>query len=103
MIRLRTFAKPAHGGRFRMQQAKHPTRSRGGHDPSCLVVLIDPVLASQHLGISPWILESAATHHLIPHYRIADHIRFDARELDAWVKRHHIDEIGVDEGGSQLV
>lgn len=79
-----------------MQQVKHSARSRGGHDSSCLVVLIDPVLAGQHLGISPWILESAATHHLIPHYRIADQIRFDAHELDAWVKRHKIDEIGIE-------
>lgn len=53
MIRLRTFAKPSHGGRFRMQQVKHSARTRGGHDTSCLVVLIDPVLAANTSGSHP--------------------------------------------------
>lgn len=53
MIRLRTFANTSHEGRARVTQATHGFRARGGHDAHCLVVLIDPVLAGQQLGISP--------------------------------------------------
>jgi len=41
--------------------------------------------------------EAAAENFLIPHYRIAGQIRFDPHDLDAWVRKHLVDEVGIDE------
>jgi hypothetical protein len=72
-------------------------RIRGGHAKECVIALIDPITASSCLRIAPFLLEAGARHRLIPHYKISGQIRFDPIELDRWVKRHKIEEIGVEE------
>ena len=91
MIRLRTLHRAPHEGRVRMQRlefVRHGARSRGGHGRDCLITLIDPISASQKLRLSPTSLELGARNGLIPHYRFGDQIRFDPRDLDAWVQKH---------------
>jgi hypothetical protein len=79
-------------GRSQLGRIYHGSRVRGGHNPSSLIVLIDAIFASQKLEIAPVILEAAAEHRMIPHYRIAGQIRFDPVDLDRWVREHRIDE-----------
>lgn len=82
----------ARPGRSQLGRIYHGSRVRGGHNPSCLIVLIDAISASEKLKIAPIILEIAAEHRLIPHYRIAGQVRFDPVDLDRWVRQHRIDE-----------
>jgi|GEM_PF-4009275 len=79
-------------GRSQLGRIYHGSRIRGGHNSNSLIVLIDVISASEKLRIAPAILEAAAEHHMIPHYRIAGQVRFDPVDLDRWVREHRIDE-----------
>lgn len=82
----------ARPGRSQLGRIYHGSRIRGGHNSNSLIVLIDVISASEKLRIAPAILEIAAEHQMIPHYRIAGQVRFDPVDLDHWVRRHRIDE-----------
>jgi hypothetical protein len=82
----------ARAGRSQLGRIYHGSRVRGGHGSNNLIVLIDVISASEKLRIAPAILEAAAEHHMIPHYRIAGQIRFDPVDLDQWVRKHRIGE-----------
>ena len=96
MMRLRTFIPSHHEGRVRLSQIGPCfSRSRGSHNHVCLVELIDPTTAGRRLSISSATLEYLADACMIPHYYIAGEIRFDPNDLNTWVHRHKIDELGA--------
>jgi hypothetical protein len=96
MMRLRTFIPSTHEGRIRLSQIGPCfSRRRGSHSQICLVELIDPATAGQRLSITPATLEHLAKTSMIPHYHIAGEIRFDPNDLNTWVHRHKIDELGA--------
>jgi hypothetical protein len=83
----------ARPGRSQLGRIYHGSRIREGHNSNNLIVLIDAISASEKLRIAPVILEAAAEHRMIPHYRIAGKIRFDPVDLERWVRDHRIDEL----------
>lgn len=66
-------------------------RTRTGHDNRPLIRLINVTQASQLLGLSKLSLELGAHNGLIPHYLIGGQLRFEAAELNRWIRRHHFD------------
>lgn len=95
MMRLRTFIPSRHEGRIRLSQiGPCSSRRRGSHNQTCLIELIDPATAGERLSVKPATLEYLADATMIPHYDIAGEIRFDPNDLNTWVRRHKIDEIG---------
>lgn len=94
MLILRTFIASSHETPIRLTEIRPcRARAREAHDKECLVELIDINSASDRLQIEPSILEAAAEHRMISHYRIAAQIRFDPHDLDEWIKTHRINEI----------
>lgn len=83
----------ARPGRSQLGRIYHGSRIRGGHHDYSLILLIDVTFASEMLDVAPSLLETAARHHLIPHYRIEGHIRFDPIEVDRWARKHRVDEL----------
>lgn len=96
MMRLRTFISSHHEGRVRLSQIGPCfSRRRGSHNQTCLIELIDAATAGGRLSIEPATLEYVADACMIPHYCIAGDIRFDPNDLDSWVHRHKVDELGA--------
>ncbi|MGH2831595.1 MAG: hypothetical protein ACRDK2_02385 [Solirubrobacteraceae bacterium] len=94
MITLRTLISAVHKGWARLAQiaSLQITKRRGSHNQACLIELIDPATAARRLSIPSSTLEYLADASMIPHYLTSGEIRFEPKELNAWVHRHKIDE-----------
>lgn len=86
-----TQSRSSHPRGFTGTLLRPHARTRGAHDTKTLVKLIDVNEASQRLRLSPTSLELGARNGLIPHYYVLGQTRFEAAELDRWIRQHHFD------------
>ena len=52
-------------------------------------ILLDAKELGRRLSIRPCTLYSWARHGKIPHYRLGDLVRFQLKEVEAWVEGQH--------------
>jgi hypothetical protein len=94
MSRLRALIPSTRGERINLSRVfARGRRTRGSHNQTCLMELIDPATAGQRLSINSATLEYLADACMITHYDIDGEIRFDPADLNTWVHRHKIEEV----------
>ncbi|HEV3318794.1 MAG TPA: helix-turn-helix domain-containing protein [Solirubrobacteraceae bacterium] len=82
-----TMIPARHAGRTR-RSATHPAPpTRGAHEPARgFTPLIDAKAAGELLGVPhTWLLAQARAGR-IPHHRLGHYVRFNAHDLDRWLK-----------------
>ena len=79
--------------RPRAAQPERGARPPAGHATPrgvALTTLIDIPTAAAHLGTSPRHIRRLVAERRIPYLKLGHHVRFDPKELEAWLDDHRV-------------